>query len=199
MDKGKRGRGGGVTRGGLFRLIASDRPPRPPPTMPDREPSAGQPPTIGGRPPPPAPRTREPAAATAPAAFRQVAQWRHGLLLHLPPKKAVTVALIAYYGNSSSICNRLSPSPRPAQRPRLRSNGTGWPADQLTTAPCGGWFTDLATGSAQNLSTTLPPPLTFFSSHVLIHLALPPLLRGGSLENRGQKTEKSKRGPKKIL
>lgn len=37
------------------------------------------------------------------------------------------------------------------------------PADQLTTAPGGGWFTDLATGSAQNLPTTLPPPPTFFS------------------------------------
>lgn len=37
------------------------------------------------------------------------------------------------------------------------------PADQLTTAPAGGWFTDLDTGSAQNLSTTLPPPPTFSS------------------------------------
>ena len=107
MDKGKRGRGGGVTRGGLFRLIASDRPPRPPPTMPDREPSAGQPPTIGGQTRTPAPRAREPAPAPAPAAFRQVAQWRHGLLLHLPPKKAVTVAIISNYGNSLGICNRF--------------------------------------------------------------------------------------------
>ena len=152
MDRGKRGRGGGVTRGGLFRLIASERPPRPPPTMPDWEPPADQPPTIGGRPPPPAPRAREPAAVPVPAVFRHVAQVRHGLLLHLPPKKALTVALIAYYGNSSGICNRLLPSPRPAQRPRLRSNGPGW---------VGGWFTDLATGSAQNLSTTLPPPPMF--------------------------------------
>ena len=32
---------------------------------------------------------------------------------------------------------------------------------QLTTAPGGGWFTDLATGSAQNLTTTLPPPPMF--------------------------------------
>ena len=107
MDKGKGGRGGGVTAGGLFRLIASDRPPRPPPTMPDREPSAGQPPTIRGRPPPPALRAREPAAAPAPAVFRQVAQGRHGPLLHLPLKKAVTVAIIAYYGNSLGICNRF--------------------------------------------------------------------------------------------
>lgn len=179
MDKGKGGRGGGVTAGGLFRLIASDRPPRPPPTMPDREPPADQPPTIGGRPPPPAPRSREPTAAPAPAAFRQVAQVRHGLLLHLPPKKAVTVAIISNYGNSSGICNRFSPSPRPAQRHQL----TIRPRPRLG----GGWFTDLATGSAQNLSTTLPPPLTFFP-HVLIPVALPPLLRGGSLENRGQKT-----------
>ena len=125
MDKGKRGRGGGVTRGGLFRLIASDRPPRPPLTKPDPEPTPDQPPTIGGRPPPPPPRAREPAAAPPLAAVRQVAQGRHGPLLHLPPKKAVTVALIAYYGNSLGICNRFSPSPRPAQRPRLRSNGTG--------------------------------------------------------------------------
>lgn len=137
MDKGKRGRGGGVTRGGLFPLIASDWPPRPPPTMPDGGPSAGQPPTIGGRPPPPAPRAREPAAAPPLAVFRQVAQGRHGLLLHLPPKKAVTVAIITYYGNSSGICNMFLPSPRPAQQPRLRSNGPGWPADQLTTAPAG--------------------------------------------------------------
>lgn len=107
MDRGKGGRGGGVTAGGLFRLIASDRPPRPPPTMPDRAPSADQPPTIGGRPPPPAPRAREPTAAPAPAVFRQVAQGRHWLLLHLPPKKAVTVAIIAYYGNSLDICNRF--------------------------------------------------------------------------------------------
>ena len=35
------------------------------------------------------------------------------------------------------ICNRFSPSPRPSQRPRIRSNGTGCPADQLTTAPAG--------------------------------------------------------------
>ena len=118
MGEGKRGRGGGVTAGGLFRLIASDRPPRPPLTMPDREPSADQPPTIGGR-PPPAPRARGPTAAPAPVVFRQVAQVRHELLLHLPPKKALTVAIIAYYGNSSGICNRFSPSPRPAQRPRL--------------------------------------------------------------------------------
>lgn len=154
MDKGKRGRGGGVTAGGLFRRIASARPPRPPLTMPDREPSADQPPTIGGRPPPPAPRAREPAAAPVPAAFRQFAQGRHVLLLHLPPKKAATVALIAYYGNSYGICNRFSPSPRPAQRHQL----TSWPRPRLG----GGWFTDLATGLAQNLSTTLPPPLTFF-------------------------------------
>lgn len=107
MDKGKGGRGGGVTAGGLFRLIASARPPRPPLTMPDREPSAGQPPTIGGLTRTPAPRTREPTAATAPAVFRQVAQGWHGLLLHLPPKKAVTVAIIAYYGNSLGICDRF--------------------------------------------------------------------------------------------
>lgn len=155
MDKGKGGRGGGVTAGGLFRLIASDRPPRPPPTMPDREPSAGQPPSIGGRPPPPAPRAREPTAAPAPAVFRHVAQWRHGLLLHLPPKKAVTVALIAYYGNSWWHLQQVF---------TLSETRPAAPADQLTTAPAGwGWFTDLATGSAQNLSTTLPPPLTFSS------------------------------------
>lgn len=100
MDKGKRGRGGGVTAGGLFRRIASAQPQRPPPTMPDRTPPAGQPPTIGGQTRTPAPMAREPAAAPAPAVFRQVAQVRHGLLLHLPPKKAVTVAIIAYYGNS---------------------------------------------------------------------------------------------------
>ena len=171
MDKRKRGRGGGVTRGGLFRLIASDRPPRPPLTMPDREPSADQPPTIGGRPPPPPPRAREPAAAPPLAAFRHVAQGRHGLLLHLPPKKAVTVALIAYYGNSSGICNRFSPSPRPAQRPRLRSNGTGRPADQLTTAPAG-WGVVYRPGhriGAESLHNSSP------SSHVLIPVALPPL------------------------
>lgn len=74
------------------------------------------------------------------------------------------------------ICNRFSPSPRPSQRPRIRSNGTGCPADQLTTAPAGwgGWFTDLDTGSAQNLSTTLPPPPMF--SHPCPFL---PPLRGG--------------------
>ena len=146
MDKGKRGRGGGVTRGGLFRRIASARPPRPPLTMPDRERPADQPPTIGGRPPPPAPRAREPAAAPPLTVFRQVAQGRHELLLHLPPKKAVTVAIIAYYGNSSGICNMFLPSPRPAQQPRLRSNGPGWPADQLTTAPAG-WGGGLQTWS----------------------------------------------------
>ena len=128
MDKGKRGRGGGVTRGGLFRLIVSDRPPRPPLTMPDRGPSADQPPTIGGRPPPPAPRAREPAAAPAPAAFRHVAQGRHGLLLHLPPKKAVTVALIAYYGNSWLYLQQVF---------ALSETRPAAPADQLTTVPAG--------------------------------------------------------------
>ena len=137
MDKGKGGRGGGVTAGGLFQLIASDRPPRPPLTMPGREPPAGQPPTIGGQTRTPAPRAGGPAAAPAPAVFRQVAQWRYWLLLHLQPKKAVTVAIIAYYGNGSGICNRFSPFPMPSQRPRIRSNGTGCPADQLTTAPAG--------------------------------------------------------------
>ena len=137
MDKGKRGRGGGVTAGGLFRLTLPQRPEQPPPTMPDRTPPAGQPPTIGGQTRTPAPRAREPAAAPPLAVFRHVAQWRHGLLLHLPPKKAVTVALIAYYGNSLGICNRFLPSPRPAQQPRLRSNVPGWPADQVTTAPAG--------------------------------------------------------------
>lgn len=100
MDKGKGGKGGGVTAGDLFRLIASDRPPRPPLPMPDLAPPAEQPPTIGGLTRAPAPRTREPAAAPPPAAFRHVAQGWHGLLLHLPPKKPLTVALIAYYGNS---------------------------------------------------------------------------------------------------
>ena len=52
---------------------------------------------------------------------------------------------------------------RPAAPPPLQWHRlTSCPADQLTTAPAGwGWFTDLATGSAQNLSTTLPPPPMF--------------------------------------
>jgi hypothetical protein len=166
MGEGKRGRGGGVTRGGLFRRIASAQPPRPPLTMPDREPPADQPPTIGGRPPPPAPRAREPTAAPAPAVFRQVAQWWHGLLLHLPPKKAVTVALIAYYGNSSGICNKLLPSPKPAQRHRL----TSWTADH---GP--GWGVVYRPGhriGAESLNNSSP------SSHVLTPVSFSPDIGG---------------------
>ena len=53
---------------------------------------------------------------------------------------------------------------RPASPPPLRWS----PADQLTSWTAdhgpgwvGGWFTDLDTESAQNLSTTLPPPPMF--------------------------------------
>lgn len=196
MDKGKRGRGGGVTRGGLFRRIASARPPRPPPTMPDREPSAGQPPTIGGRPPPPAPRAREPAAGQRPAVFRQVAQGRHGPLLHLQPEKAVTVATIIYYGNSwwylqqvFALSETRPAEPGPLQWHRL----TSWPADHGPGWVGGG----LQTGppDRRRISPQLfPLPPRSHSRRPF----LPPL-RGGSLENRGQKTEKSKRGPKKFL
>lgn len=69
------------------------------------------------------------------------------------------------------------------------------PVDQLTTAPAG-WGVVYRTGNrigAESLHNSSPSP------HVLIPVALPPSLRGGSLENRGQKTEKSKRGPKKFL
>lgn len=178
----------GVCSGGSHRpdLHGHRRP------CPTGGPSADQPPSIGGRPPPPAPRAREPTAAPAPAVFRQVAQGRHRLLLHLPPKKALTVALIAYYGNSSSICNRFSPSPRPAQRSRPAPMAT---ADQLTTAPTG-WGVVYRPGhriGAESLHNSSPSP------HVLSPVSLSSPLRGGSLENRGQKTEKSKRGQKKFL
>nr|DAW32676.1 MAG TPA: hypothetical protein [Caudoviricetes sp.] len=69
------------------------------------------------------------------------------------------------------------------------------PAGQLTTAPAG-WGVVYRPGhriGAESLHNSSP------SSHVLI----PPRpfipSKGGSLENRGQKTEKSKRGPKKIF
>lgn len=166
MDKGKRRRGGGVTAGGLFRRIASAQPPRPPPTMPDGGPSADQPPSIGGRPPPPAPRAREPTAAPALAVFRQVAQWRHGLLLHLPPKKGGNCChncllwqQFWHLQQVFAIFEALPAAPHPLQWHRL----TSWTADHGPSW-VGGWFTDLGTGSAQNLSTTLPPPPMFSHS-----------------------------------
>nr|DAD71811.1 MAG TPA: hypothetical protein [Siphoviridae sp. ctoiW10] len=68
------------------------------------------------------------------------------------------------------------------------------PADQLTTAPAG-WGVVYRPGhriGAGSLHNSSPSP------HVLIPVALPPPLRGGSLENMGQKTEKSKRGQKNF-
>ena len=75
------------------------------------------------------------------------------------------------------------------------------PADQLTTAPAG-WGVvyrpDHRIG-AESLHNSSPSTHVLFFTHVLIPVAISPPLRGGSLENRGQKTEKSKRGPKKFL
>ena len=69
------------------------------------------------------------------------------------------------------------------------------PADQLTTAPAG-WGGGLQTWppDRRRISPQLFPLLPCSHTRVLFSQ-----YRGGSLENRGQKTEKSKRGPKKIL
>lgn len=69
------------------------------------------------------------------------------------------------------------------------------PADHLTTAPAG-WGVVYRPGhriGAESLHNSSPPP------HVLTPVSLFLRYRGGSLKNRVEKTEKSKRGPKKFL
>lgn len=75
------------------------------------------------------------------------------------------------------------------------------PADQLTTAPAG-WGVVYRPGhriGAESLHNSSSPSHVLFFTHVLIPVALSSPFRGGSLENWGQKTEKSKRGQKKFL